>query len=112
DSSLQAERDECRGDVGIELTTGTACDLDERVVVPKRGSVGTIRGHRVVRVGDRENACLERDRRPGEALRIAGTVPALVVVEDAADRHAERADRLDDVRTENRVGSNLGELAR
>ena len=56
-------------------------ELGDRLVVGEPAAVDTVRGHRVVRVGDEDDPGAERDVVPADPIRIAGAVPALVVVQ-------------------------------
>ena len=67
---------------GIELRAGPGPEDLNRLLVPRGGSVGPQRGHRVEGVGDGDDAGAERNLLAPEASRIAGAVEALVVVTD------------------------------
>ena len=69
-------------DAGIELVTCHPPELGDRLVWVRGGAVAAIGDHRVVRVRDEDDAGAQRDVLPGEAQRIAGAVPVLVMVED------------------------------
>ena len=68
-------------DVRVELRPGAALELAQRVRRGKAAPVDAVGRHRVVGVGDEEDPRAERDLLAGEAVRVAGAVPALVVVE-------------------------------
>ena len=81
-------------DLRVELRAGAGRDLDERMVDREHGPVGPRRGHRVERVGDGEEARLDRDRAAAQPRRVAVAVPALVMEEDVRERPwAERIGR-------------------
>ena len=84
--------------------------LGERRRDRERRAVRTDRGHRVERVRDAEHARLERDRVALEAMRIAGAVPALVVMEHGRHRDQEVVDALDQPRARDRMAPDLAEL--
>ena len=94
---------ELAGDVGIELRVGAALDLGDRDLVRERAAVGAVAGHRVVGVGDRDDARHERDVVALRAERIAAAVPALVVQVHARDERVQELDRVEDVAAVARV---------
>ena len=55
----------------------------------KRAAVGAVAGHRVVGVGDGDDARDERDVVALQAERIAAAVPALVVQVHAGDERVQ-----------------------
>ena len=76
-----------------------------------RARAGTaVGGHRLVGVGDREDARLERDRLAGEARRVSAPVDALVVGEHPVADVAQ-VGVLEDPRAELRVAADLLPLA-
>src|SRR5262249_22806747 len=81
----------------IELTPGTSADLTSRVFERNRARVRTIERHGVERVRHREDARTKGDRLTPQSERIAGAIPALVVMID--DRHcaAKKGHLLDDL---------------
>src|SRR4051812_13265539 len=84
------------GELGIELRAGAALDLADRDLVGQGAAVRAIRGHRVVRVGDRDHAADERDLVAGEPARIAAAVEPLVVAPAAIDEAMQARHRLED----------------
>ena len=82
----------------VELRAGAALDFVDRDLVREAPAVGAIAGHRVVGVGDRDDARDDGDVVPLQAERIAATVPPLVVQVHAGDQRLEELDRLQDVR--------------
>ena len=76
----------------------------------ERRAVRPRRGHRVERVGDGEQARLDRDRVAAQPRGVAVAVPALVMEEDVRQRVARSAERADELRARARVGADLGEL--
>src|SRR5579862_4988156 len=90
--------------VRVPLGAGAALEAALRFLGRKRRPVRPRREHGVVSVGDGENAGEERNLLALEAVRIAFSVPSLLVVPDqrqelvrAAERHA---DPLADLRVE------------
>src|SRR5215218_2577528 len=82
----------CRVDhLRVELAPAERADLVQRVLDRPYALVGTLGDERVEDVADRGDAPGERDRLAGEAGRIAGAVPVLVV--RACDDLAELHDR-------------------
>ena len=73
---------------GSNCVPGAGLELLARLLHRHRVAVRAVGEHRVVGVGDREHARDERDALAGEAVRVAGAVPALVVV--AQDRRDAR----------------------
>src|SRR3954453_7943346 len=67
--------DEAAGEIGIELAPGAAPDLLQRVAGQEAVAVGALRGHRVERVHDRDQARLERDLRPDPPGGVAVALP-------------------------------------
>ena len=83
------------GELGIELGAGAALELGQSSLDRERRPVRPVRGHRVERVRDAEQAGLDRDLLAAEAVRVARPVPALVVVEHVRQGGAEVRDSLD-----------------
>ncbi len=73
--------------------------------------VTAIRGHRVEGVGDEDDARAERDLLAGEAERVAGAVPPLVVVQDPAIDRRD-AQPLEQARAEHGVLAHHPQLVR
>ena len=59
--------DERLGELGIELRAGAALDLADRDLVGQGAAIGAVGRHRVVGVGDRDDAADERDVVAGRA---------------------------------------------
>src|SRR5919201_3359638 len=78
-------REERIDHVGRELRAAAAMYLCRRFLDRHRGAVGTVGGHRVPRVGEPDDACLEWDLVAGKPVGIPGAVPAFVVMAD--ERH-------------------------
>ncbi len=76
---------EGRNQGGVELRAAAALKLSEALAVAQRRAVGTLAGHRVIAVDDAHRAGDERDLLAGEAVGVAATVEALVVVAHAGD---------------------------
>lgn len=77
----------------------------------RQGSaVGSVRGHGVVRIGDGDDARAEGDLLAGEAVRVAGSVPALVVMADVQPPAAEHAELVGEFATLGRVVLDEGPL--
>ena len=88
---LEAERVDDRG---VELLAGAAAQLGQRVFDRVRGAVDAVGHHRVEGVADGDDAGAERDVLAGEAVGVAGAVPALVAgAHDAPRPAAARAPR-------------------
>ena len=62
----------------------------ERLEAQGASRYGRTRGHRVERVGDREQPALERDVAAGAPRRVAAAVPALVVEQHVREGGSER----------------------
>src|ERR671925_143227 len=90
---------EGRDDVGVELRAGTPLELVNGVVVRQLAPVDALTRHRVIRVGDEEDAGAERNLLGAELVRVAAPVPAFVVVQDP------RSDGLDAERVEHAVAN-------
>src|SRR5207244_6203947 len=63
-------------DLRVELRTGAALELRERLVRDEPATVGALRGHRVEGVRDEEDPRAERDLLARQPIRIAPAVPA------------------------------------
>ncbi|HEY0782783.1 MAG TPA: hypothetical protein VGE98_10030, partial [Thermoanaerobaculia bacterium] len=93
---------ERRDDARAELGAGSAQDLGRRRLGLQPLAVRAARRHRVERVGDRDDARLERDVAVGQAVRIAAAVQPLVMAAHAG-QHARVGERRDDLRAVDRV---------
>src|SRR4051794_38656814 len=69
-------------DLGIELRARGLFDHRARLDHLARRAVGAHGGQRIEHVGDREDARRQRDDLAGQAVGVAGAVPALVMVAD------------------------------
>src|SRR5215213_10057452 len=77
-----AERIVERGhDAGVELRAGAAVHFGERLGARDLCAVDAVGRHRVVGVGNEEDARGQLDLLAGEVVRVARAVPALVVVQ-------------------------------
>src|SRR5258706_6053181 len=83
-------------ELGIELRPRAALDLADRHLVAERPAIRAIRRHRVVRVGDRDDASDERDVLALEAAWIAAAVEPLVMAPAAVDEAVQAWHRLED----------------
>ena len=83
-------------ELGIELRARAALDLADRDLVLERAAIGAVGGHRVVGVGDRDDAADERDVLAREPARIAAAVEPLVVAPAAVDQAVQARHRLED----------------
>ena len=98
---------------GVELDALLLQQVGTHLVRRKRGLVRPRRRERVPDVDDRDDARAERDRLAGEALRVAGPVPALVVVAHAGERVGREAvDARDDAVADVGVALHLAPLVR
>jgi hypothetical protein len=80
-------------DLRIELRAGVCDEFGEGDLVRQGLSIGAIGAHCVPRVAAGDDSRLARDRFPGESVRIAATVPPLVVgADDQADIAHESSD--------------------
>src|SRR5713101_7093551 len=95
--------DEDRYQVGVEQSSGAELQVLADFVAGAGGVIGTHRGQRVVNVGDRQQAPLDRDVLALERVRIAGAVPALVVEEKVGDGGLQVADLAQDAGAGGRV---------
>ena len=102
--------DERVGEPGVELRARTSLQLGERRRDRERRAIRTDRGHRVERIRDPEHTRLERNRVTLEAMRVAGAVPTLVVMEHSRYCGQEVVEALHKPRARNRVPPNLIEL--
>src|SRR5436190_7894553 len=78
-------------DVGVEFGAGAAPQFLQRFARRPRAAVRAGGGHRVVRVGDVDDAGGQRDVVAAEAVRVAAAVRALMVQLD--DRNVRREER-------------------
>src|SRR5581483_6009766 len=101
---------EDRDDLGVELRRHAALELAAGDLVRQRLSIGAVRRHRVVRVGDGDDAADERDAVAHQPLRVARAVPGLVVAIAAGDDVAHERDRLQDPPPLGRVRAEHGQL--
>ena len=76
DHELRKGPDEVR----VELSAGLGAQLDECFVWGTRAAVGSVTGHRVEGVADRDDPRGERDGLAYEAVGIAGAIETFVVV--------------------------------
>ena len=90
------ELDERVGELGVELGARAALDLADRDLVAERAAVRAVRGHRVVGVGDRDDAADQRDVLTRQAARVAAAVEPLVVAPAAVDQAVQARHRLED----------------
>src|SRR5207247_5193333 len=90
DRTLAVQADERRDHAGIEVLAGLGLDRGQAALGRPGLFVRTLRGEGVVHVGDRDDACGEGDLIARLAIRIAGAIPALVVLpRDRATRGEE-----------------------
>src|SRR5204863_4415303 len=75
-----------------------------------RAPVRAVAGHRVEGVRDSEDACAQRDLLSAQPIRIAGAVPALVVMADDARDVLEEGNTGDDPRAVLRMFTHGGPL--
>src|SRR5215210_3716018 len=68
-------------DRGVELRSGAALELCDRLLWRNSTAIDALRGHCVVGVGYEDDAGAERDPIARQAVRVAAAVPAFVVVE-------------------------------
>src|SRR5262249_58992789 len=76
---------ECLDHGRIELRPRAAFELGKRFSLRYRRVIRPFGRHRVVGVGDEDDPCAEWDLVARETVRIAGAVPALVVMEDRSE---------------------------
>src|SRR3954451_20162172 len=77
--------DEDRHEAGVELPAAQALQLVDRLLVSPRRLIGPAVEHRLVGVGDGDDTSTKRYRLTTQAVRVAATVVALVVVTDDRD---------------------------
>src|SRR6266545_2734456 len=94
----------------VELRAGAAGDLLARRLGGERAPEGAVVRHRVVRVGDREDARGDRDLLAAEAARVAAAVEPLLVREHHLGGALEEVDRAEDVIADLRVALHLAPL--
>ena len=109
--------DECHQGVRrarVELRASAAVDLGHGVRQRHGRLVDAHREHRVERVAGRDDAAAERNARAGDAVRVAGAVPALVVAAGdlLGQAHHAGAAVAQDLRADQRVHLHLVELGR
>src|ERR1017187_5156218 len=66
-------------DVGVQMSPAGFLDHPARIFVTERRPIATIRRQCVVEIGNGDDACCKRDFRALELVRVAGTVPFLVM---------------------------------
>src|SRR2546423_5930555 len=91
-------REERVDDLRRELGPAPVVNLRERFLRQQRAVVRPVGGHRVPGVREPDDRGLEGNVLAREPVRIAGAVPALVVVADDRDGFAETAELADDPR--------------
>lgn len=96
-------------DGGVELRAPAALEFGAGCVVPECLAVDTVGGHRLVRVGHRQDPCLQRHLLAREPERIAAAVRALVMGEDPVPHVVEHV-AAKDARADLRVAPHLGVL--
>ena len=107
---------ECRAGGTTIVSSGSNCEPEHRFTSRtasswrKRDAVGTGHRHGVIGVGERENPRLERDLGPAEAVRVAGAVPAFMVVQHAGNRPAKGTHAADHLRAGRGVRADLRQL--
>src|SRR5207245_1481270 len=82
---------------GVELTAGVTHQLLAGVSHRARLTVGTCAGDRVEGVSDEQDTRRQRDRLAAEAVRVAGTVEALVCVANPGHDTVEPLDARDEL---------------
>ena len=85
---VRLQGQELPGDGRVELGARRRAHAVQRFVQHQGTTVGAVGGHRVERVGHRDDAGAQRDVLGLQSVRIAGPVPALMVMAD------DRQDRL------------------
>src|SRR5204863_8446119 len=80
--SIAKQLDQTVGDLRIELLAGLVEELAFRLLEAQRLPIGPRRRHRVQGVSGADDAARQWDGLTGQAVGIAPTVPALVVVAD------------------------------
>ena len=101
------EREDASGELDqlrVELGSGAAAQLLERVLGADRVAVGAALGHRLVGVADEDDPRAERDLLACEPVRIAVAVPALVARADQRRDRCHRRRRRQDPLADRRVG--------
>ena len=92
---------------GVELRAAAADDFAEGDFMRQSAAVGSVRGHGVVDIGDGDDPRSQRDRLAGEAFRVAGAVPVLVVVTDDVCTLAVHAELAREIRPGRRMHVDL-----
>ena len=87
---------EQRHELGVELGACVTAELADRQLVAHRPLVGPVVGHRIVRVGDRDDPGAERDVVAAQPERVAVPGVALVMVEDDRDSVLQGGGLLED----------------
>src|SRR5262249_26544411 len=97
----QADEDAHR--VLVEREPGRRREVLERGGVGQSRTIGPVRRERVVDIRDGDDARAERNLVAGQAVRVAGAVPPLVVVTDHQGAAREEIERRDDLRADQRM---------
>ena len=90
---------------GIEVRARRALDLDARRLEGYGHRIRPVAGHGIEGVGHREDARAEGNELAPEGGRVAGAVPALVVVVDDGHGAPEEGDALDEAAPQLRMGA-------
>jgi hypothetical protein len=94
-------------DLGIELRSSSFCQLRKRHIYRKRGTIDTIRGHSVKRIGHRDDASAQRNALAFETIRVARAIPPLVMMPDRVNAESVGLETADDLGADGRVLLNL-----
>ena len=86
------------------------CEQPDRTLHRQRGVIGPFRGDGIVVIDNRQDARAHRDLIAGESLRVAFTIPALVVAQDQRGDRIGKRDAGDDFRSHLRVDADLLEF--
>ena len=94
-------------DLGVELCSSPFRQLGKRYIYRKRGTIDTIRGHSVKRIGHRDDASAQRNALAFETIRVACAIPPLVMMPDRVDTEFVGLETTDDLGADGRVLLNL-----
>ena len=94
---LPEERDAKIDDLRVKLGASARQNFGKRSIQTQRGTIGTMRRHRLHHVRNGENPSLKRDLIVLEVVRIAGTIQTLMMLQYHGQNHWRQVHFLRDV---------------
>ena len=85
------------GDTSIVERSTTGSDFFERLLDSKCWAVGSVRVHRVDRIGDCEDLCVEQNLLPNQVIRVSGSVKPFMMLENDLGNRPGEFDLLQDL---------------